>query len=312
LDGETKDPNYPGRLDWEEEASTRIANALEMIAVIRKAQKDFAKTDENGTKRQKVKHNSERNIKHNLDGETKDPNYPGRLDWEEEASTRIANALEMIAVIRKAQKDFATTAANGNKHQKMKHTSDKVKHTYEREIKTNGPTYPGRLDWGEKASAGVASTIALLGTAARDLAQQDEANAIVVDDDNAIEFAAVEVDVLDFDYPDADLADQDEEGEDKTPDDDNAIEFAAVEVDVVDFDSPDTALADQDEEVQLQAPITSTVMMAAPLLRRSKRVVDQRKQALRSGVIPKNPYAFGNLRRSARIAALPRVNYSKY
>jgi hypothetical protein len=71
-------------------------------------------------------------------------------------------------------------------------------------------------------------------------------------------------------------------------------------------DDVDDEVTGEDDE-QLEEPV-AVVMIVAPPLRRSKRVAAQRCKALRSGVAP-SPYATSGLRRSARLAGLPRVNY---
>jgi hypothetical protein len=72
----------------------------------------------------------------------------------------------------------------------------------------------------------------------------------------------------------------------------------------------DVAGQDDDDELVEEDPVAPPpASTAAPPLRRSKRVAAQRRVALRSGVAP-SPYATsGGLRRSARLAGLPRVNY---
>jgi hypothetical protein len=66
-------------------------------------------------------------------------------------------------------------------------------------------------------------------------------------------------------------------------------------------------VAAQDDELVEEEPV-AIVMIVAPPLRRSKRVAAQQCKALRSTVAP-SPYAITTLRRSARLAAKPRVNY---
>jgi hypothetical protein len=90
-------------------------------------------------------------------------------------------------------------------------------------------------------------------------------------------------------------------------------EVAAVPAvrDVVADDSlsedADDEVAAMDDELVEEGPV-AIVMIVAPPLRRSKRVAAQRRVALRSGVAP-SPYATTGLRRSARLAGKPRVNY---
>jgi hypothetical protein len=71
-------------------------------------------------------------------------------------------------------------------------------------------------------------------------------------------------------------------------------------------DDVDDEVTGKDDE-RLEEPV-AIVMIVAPPLRRSKRVAAQQCKALRSGVAP-SPYATSGLRRSARLAGLPRVNY---
>jgi hypothetical protein len=66
-------------------------------------------------------------------------------------------------------------------------------------------------------------------------------------------------------------------------------------------------VAAQDDELE-EEELVAIVMIVAPPLRRSKRVAAQQCNALRSAV-PPSPYATTGLRRSARLAGKPRVNY---
>jgi hypothetical protein len=69
----------------------------------------------------------------------------------------------------------------------------------------------------------------------------------------------------------------------------------------------DDGVAATDDELVEKEPV-AIVMIVPPSLRRSKRVAAQQCKALRSAVAP-SPYAITGLRRSARLAAKPRVNY---
>jgi hypothetical protein len=107
-------------------------------------------------------------------------------------------------------------------------------------------------------------------------------------------------------------------GEEETPLDQNvtirrrrvAAAPAVADFDVDDYlweDADDNdEVAVQDDEVE-EEPV-AIVMIVAPPLRRSKRVAAQQCKVLRSAVAP-SPYAMTGLRRSARLAAKPRVNY---
>jgi hypothetical protein len=79
---------------------------------------------------------------------------------------------------------------------------------------------------------------------------------------------------------------------------------AATATDLYNIDA-DEYVSDADD-VPVEASVAAATMEAP--LRRSKRVVAQRRRALRSGVAP-SPYATSGLRRSARLAGKPRVNY---
>jgi hypothetical protein len=100
-----------------------------------------------------------------------------------------------------------------------------------------------------------------------------------------------------------------------TPLEQNAIDEVAAAPAVRDVDDDDYLSEDADDEIAAQddelieeEPV-AIAMIVVPPLRRSKRVAAQQCKALCSGVAP-NPYATtGGLRRSARLAGKPRVNY---
>jgi hypothetical protein len=102
--------------------------------------------------------------------------------------------------------------------------------------------------------------------------------------------------------------------QDETPLEQNIIDEVAAAPAVRDIDDDDYLSEDADDEVAVQddelveeEPV-AIVMIVLPPLRRSKRVAAQQCNALRSAVAP-SPYATTGLRRSARIAGKPRVNY---
>jgi hypothetical protein len=91
---------------------------------------------------------------------------------------------------------------------------------------------------------------------------------------------------------------------------DDVVAAPAPDVDDDDYlsEDADDEVAVQDDEMVEEEPVVAIVMIVAPPLRRSKRIAAQQCKALRSAVAP-SPYAITGLRRSARLAALPRVNY---
>ena len=106
--------------------------------------------------------------------------------------------------------------------------------------------------------------------------------------------------------------------EDQTPLEQNVtIEDVATVPAVGDFDDDDylsegaddnDEVAAQDDELVKEEPVAIVMIVAPPPLRRSKRIALQQCKALRSAVAP-SPYAITSLRRSARLAGKPRVNY---